>query len=237
MGRQNEMAALVTLGLLVLSFEITHGQKFRQLSGTAGQAVILSCGSSRDGCSWNKDGKALALEERSDQARFSISPCDLTIEPLLPRDEGKYDCNNRQSRHHLRVLVEAGVPYIEEERQSMVLDVQDGRQAELHCVSQGGRPAAEIEWRRDGQPVNELDKIFEEVTRAGEGWRTRSTFTFRPLVATNVTCSASNEAVLEPRVSGVLEVRVRGRPRVEVKVDQDVVREGDSFEVLCKSSV
>merc|ERR1712014_192520 len=147
-----------------------------------------------------------------------------------------YDCNNGQSRHHLRVQVEAGVPYIEEGRQSMVLDVQEGRQAEVHCVSQGGRPAAEIEWRRDGQPVNELDRIFEEVTRAGDGWRTRSTFTFRPLVATNVTCSASNKAVIEPRVSSALEVRVRGRPRVEVKVDQDVVREGDSFEVLCKSS-
>merc|ERR1712115_547756 len=210
MGRQREMAVLVTLGLLVLSFENTQGQKFRQLSGTAGQAVILSCGSSRDGCSWNKDGKALALEQRSDQARFSVSLCDLTIEPLLTGDEGKYSCNNGQSRHHLNVLVEAGVPYIEEGRQSMVHDVQEGRQAELHCVSQGGRPAAEIEWRRDGQPVNELDRIYEEVTRAGDGWRTRST--------------------------SALEVRVRGRPRVEVKVDQDVVREGDSFEVLCKSS-
>merc|ERR1712038_1725964 len=188
MGIQRKMAVLVTLVLLVLSFETTQGRKFRQLSGTAGQAVILSCGSSRDGCSWNKDGKALALEERSDQARFSVSRCDLSIEPLLPGDEGKYECNNGQSRHHLRVLVEAGVPYI------------------------------------------------EEVTRAGDGWRTRSTFTFRPLVATNVTCSASNEAVIEPRVSSALEVRVRGRPRVEVKVDQDVVREGDSFEVLCKSS-
>merc|ERR1712115_472992 len=223
MGRQREMAVLVTLGLLVLSFENTHGQKFRQLSGTAGQAVILSCGSSRDGCSWNKDGKALALEQRSDQARFSVSLCDLTIEPLLTGDEGKYSCNNGQSRHHLNVLVEAGVPYIEEGRQSMVHDVQEGRQAELHCVSQGGRPAAEIEWRRDGQPVTELDRIYEEVTRAGDGWRTRSTFTFRPLVATNFTCSASNKAVLEPRVSSALEVRVRGRPRVEVKVDQDNV--------------
>merc|ERR1712038_193944 len=159
MGIQREMAVLVTLGLLVLSFENTQGQKFRQLSGTAGQAVILSCGSSRDGCSWSKDGTALALEERSDQARFSVSLCNLTIEPLLPGDEGKYECNNGQSRHHLRVLVEAGVPYIEEGRQSMVYDVQEGRQAELHCVSQGGRPAAEIEWRRDGQPVNELDRI------------------------------------------------------------------------------
>merc|ERR1712038_598827 len=167
MGRQREMAVLVTLGLLVLSFETTQGQKFTQLSGTAGQAVILSCGSSRDGCSWNKDGTGLSIEERSDRARFSVASCDLTIEPLLPGDEGKYSCNNGQSRYHLRVQVEAGV----------------------HCVSRGGRPAAEIEWRRDGQPVNELDRIFEEVTRAGDGWRTRSTFTFRPLVATNVTCS------------------------------------------------
>merc|ERR1712107_72349 len=182
MGRQREMAVLVTLGLLVLSFEITQGQKFRQLSGTAGQAVILSCGSSSDGCSWNKDGTRLSIEERSDQARFSITSCDLSIEPLLPGDEGKYECNNGQSRHNLSVLMEAGVPYIEEGRQSMVLDVQEGRQAELHCVSQGGRPAAEIEWRRDGQPVNELDRIFEEVTRPP---------------------TASNEAVIEPRVSGV----------------------------------
>merc|ERR1712173_157727 len=54
--------------------------------------------------------------------------------------------------------------------------------------------------------------------------------------STNVTCSASNDAVREPIVSSALEVRLRGRPRVYVKVDQDVVREGDSFEVLCKSS-
>merc|ERR1712004_502220 len=134
MGRQRKMAVLVTLGLLVLSFEITQGQKFRQLRGTAGQAVILSCGSSRVGCSWNKDGTALALEERSDQARFSVSRCDLSIEPLLPGDEGKYECNNGQSRHHLRVLVEAGVPYIEEGRQSMVHDVQEGLQAELQKI-------------------------------------------------------------------------------------------------------
>merc|ERR1712165_481868 len=88
MGRQREMAVLVTLGLLVLSFETTQGQKFTQLSGTAGQAVILSCGSSRGGCSWNKDGTGLSIEERSDRARFSVASCDLTIEPLLPGDEG-----------------------------------------------------------------------------------------------------------------------------------------------------
>ena len=232
--REKEMPLLARLCWLVLTFEATRGQRFQSLTGTAGQAVSLPCGSD-NGCTWRKDGEKLALDERSDQTRFSIGSCALTIEPLLPGDEGKYECNNGKSRHQLAVLVEVGVPYIEEGRQGTI-EVQEGHQAELHCVSQGGKPAAEIEWKRDGQSVTELDRIFEEVSRMGDGWKTRSTFTFRPEESTNVTCSASNEAVRDPRVSSALEVRVRGRPRVEVKVDQDVVREGDSFEVLCKSS-
>merc|ERR1712107_566582 len=207
MGRQREMAVLVTLGLLVLSFETTLGQKYKPLTGTAGQAVIIQCGSSRDGCSWSKDGTRLSLDERSDQARFRSASCDLTIEPLLPGDEGKYDCNNGPSRHHRECWWRLGCP-----------------------TSRRGGRAWCLTFRR---VVRQSSTVS---ARAGDGWRTRSTFTFRPLVATNVTCSASNKAVIEPRVSSALEVRVRGRPRVEVKVDQEVVREGDSFEVLCKSS-
>merc|ERR1712038_61768 len=229
---EREMPLLATLCWLVLTFEATLGQS---LTGTAGEAVSLSCGSN-SGCTWSKDGVELVLEDRSDQARYSFgSSCSLTIEPLLPGDEGEYECNNEKSRHRLTVLVEVGVPYIEEGRHG-TLEVEDGHQVELRCTSQGGKPAAEIEWKRDGQTVIELDRIFEEVTRMGDGWKTQSTFTFRPQESTNVTCSASNEVMREPRVSSVLEVRVRGRPRVEVRVDQEVIREGDSFEVLCKSS-
>jgi len=232
MGREREMPLLATLCWFVLTFEATLGQS---LTGTAGEAVSLSCGSN-SGCTWSKDGVELVLEDRSDQARYSFgSSCSLTIEPLLPGDEGEYECNSGKSRHRLTVLVEVGVPYIEEGRHG-TLEVEDGHQVELRCTSQGGKPAAEIEWKRDGQTVIELDRIFEEVTRMGDGWKTQSTFTFRPQESTNVTCSASNEVMREPRVSSALEVRVRGRPRVEVRVDQEVIREGDSFEVLCKSS-
>merc|ERR1712088_1140300 len=178
MGREKEMPVLARLCWLVLTLEATLGQKFQSLTGTAGQAVSLPCGSD-NGCTWRKDGEELSLDERSDQARFSIGSCALTIEPLLPGDEGKYECNNGQSRHQLAVLVEVGVPFIEEGRQG-TMEVQEGHQAELHCVSQGGKPAAEIEWKRDGQPVTEADRIFEEVSRMGDGWKTRSTFTFRP---------------------------------------------------------
>merc|ERR1711936_1323364 len=229
---EREMPLLATLCWFVLTFEATLGQS---LTGTAGEAVSLSCGSN-SGCTWSKDGVELVLEDRSDQARYSFgSSCSLTIEPLLPGDEGEYECNSGKSRHRLTVLVEVGVPYIEEGRHG-TLEVEDGPQVELRCTSQGGKPAAEIEWKRDGQAVIELDRIFEEVTRMGDGWKTQSTFTFRPQESTNVTCSASNEVMREPRVSSALEVRVRGRPRVEVRVDQEVIREGDSFEVLCKSS-
>merc|ERR1712061_63477 len=230
--REREMPLLATLCWFVLTFEATLGQS---LTGSAGEAVSLSCGSN-SGCTWSKDEVELVLEDRSDQARYSFgSSCSLTIEPLLPGDEGEYECNNEKSRHRLTVLVEVGVPYIEEGRHG-TLEVEDGHQVELRCTSQGGKPSAEIEWKRDGQAVIELDRIFEEVTRMGDGWKTQSTFTFRPQESTNVTCSASNEVMREPRVSSALEVRVRGRPRVEVRVDQEVIREGDSFEVLCKSS-
>merc|ERR1712061_224051 len=233
--REREMPLLATLCWFVLTFEATLGQS---LTGSAGEAVSLSCGSN-SGCTWSKDEVELVLEDRSDQARYSFgSSCSLTIEPLLPGDEGEYECNNEKSRHRLTVLVEVGVPYIEEGRHG-TLEVQDGHQVELRCTSQGGKPAAEIEWKRDGQSVIELEaeaEVEAEVTKMGDGWKTQSTFTFRPQESTNVTCSASNDVMREPRVSSALEVRVRGRPRVEVRVDQEVIREGDSFEVLCKSS-
>lgn len=67
-------------------------------------------------------------------------------------------------------------------------------------------------------------------------WRTISTFTFLPSEVTTITCAAKSSAFPTEKISQPLEVKVRFRPKVEVMVNQDVVREGDSFEVLCKSS-
>jgi len=101
----------------------------------------------------------------------------------------------------------------------------------------GGRPAAELEWRKDGKRVIDLQKVTEHVTRISDTgtWRTISTFTFLPDEVTTITCHASSAAFPTVKTSQPLEVKVRFRPKVEVMVNQDVVREGDSFEVLCKS--
>jgi len=86
--------------------------------------------------------------------------------------------------------------------------------------------------------VEELDRVAEEVRRLEDGsggWRTSSIFTFRAKESGSISCEAVNEAAAKPRVSSPLEIRVRVKPQVELHVD-GVVREGDSFEVLCKSS-
>ena len=101
--REKEMPLLARLCWLMLTFEATRGERFQSLTGTAGQAVSLPCGSD-NGCTWRKDGEDLSLDERSDQTRFSIGSCALTIEPLLPGDGGKYECNHGKSRHQLTVL-------------------------------------------------------------------------------------------------------------------------------------
>jgi len=80
--------------------------------------------------------------------------------------------------------------------------------------------------------------VTDHVTRISDTgtWRTISTFTFLPDEVTTITCQASSSAFPTVKTSQPLEVKVRFRPKVEVMVNQDVVREGDSFEVLCKSS-
>jgi len=75
------------------------------------------------------------------------------------------------------------------------------------------------------------------VTRVGESntWRTLSTLTLTPDSDTNVTCEASSSEVPAVKVSPALEIRLRFKPQVEIEVSRDVVKEGESFEVLCRS--
>ena len=245
-----DMLVVTTLGLMITaaSAKTFFIKEPQSVTARAGEDVTLGCqvGGRREGgrgdqedsgCVWERDGREVTFP----RARDSLAGCSLTLEPALHGDQGLYTCRTGTSSSSpalLTVTVEPGVPHIAETREGGEVEVSHGHTVSLHCESRGGRPAAELRWRRDGQLVEELDRVAEEVRRLEDGsggWRTSSIFTFRAKDSGSISCEAVNEAAAKPRVSSPLEIRVRVKPQVELQVD-GVVREGDSFEVLCKSS-
>ena len=99
-------------------------------------------------CGWFKDGIRL-----HHSGRYSISDnCDLRISPVMPLDEGSYQCQVGggggqailSSSGELRVDTEPGTPHILDTEAGVILDKGDILQ--LVCQSSGARPAASIDW-------------------------------------------------------------------------------------------
>jgi len=206
------------------------------LTVTAAEPARLECRvSDPSSCHWTVEGRPL----EASPPRVALTSCSLAFSHTLPSDGGEYVClagPQPSPPATLRVVAPPGVPHITQGRHGEVLEVARGVALQLDCQSLGGQPPAELEWRMEGVGVNR-HQVTEHVKRIGESqtWRTISTFTFHPQEVTRVTCEATSAQFPSPKVSQPLEVRVRFRPRVEVMVNQDVVREGDSFEVSCKS--
>jgi len=203
---------------------------------TAAEPARLECRvSDPSSCHWRVEGRPLEVAP----PRVALHSCSLTFTHTLPSDSGEYVCltgSQPSPPARLRVVAPPGVPHITQGRHGEVLEVARGVALQLDCQSLGGRPPAELEWRMDGLGVTQ-QQVTQHVKRIGDSqtWRTISTFTFHPQEVTRVTCEATSDQFPQPKESQPLEVRVRFRPRVEVMVNQDVVREGDSFEVSCKS--
>ena len=99
-------------------------------------------------CHWFKDDIKLLHS-----GRYSISDnCDLRISPVMPLDEGSYQCQvgggggqvMLSSSGELRVDTEPGTPHILDSEAGVILDHGDILQ--LVCQSSGARPAASIDW-------------------------------------------------------------------------------------------
>jgi hypothetical protein len=168
--------------------------------------------------------------------------CDLSIDPVLPVDEGLYQC--LVSGGHglppiaaapvtLTVNSEPGQPFILQAREEEVLEVQEGEEVELQCESQGGRPPAEIMWW-DGEGRRIVSDVTEHVKRMEDRktFKTVSTLRFKPSTGQQIKCSAHNDAFHTGKVSDLLEIRIKGKPRVELKTLED----GDSVKIFCNNN-
>ena len=216
---------------------------------TAGQHVRLSCSISNlvGTCQWTRDGFALGTDRnlavfpRYLMAGERDDVCDLIIDPVLPIDEGEYQCqvSGRDGMGPisspsvtLSVNSEPGNTHIVQAREEDVMEVKKGEEVELQCESQGGRPPAEIQWW-DGEGGRIVSDVTEHVKRMEDRktFKTVSTLKFRPSAEQKIKCSAHNDAFSTGKVSNPLEIRFKGHPKVEVKELDD----GDSLKIFCNN--
>merc|ERR1711915_586836 len=100
--------------------------------------------------------------------------CDLVIEPVLPLDEGCYQCHVSGSvevapistnRGEIQVNSPPNKPRIVNENDHKLVNRDLGDEVELKCELEGGRPAAEIQWwdTKTGKKI--VANVTEHVTR------------------------------------------------------------------------
>jgi len=211
---------------------------------TAGQHARLSCmvGNMVGECHWTRNGLLLDGVQRYQVAGDRHGVCDLNIDPVLPMDEGQYQC--QVSGGHgvppiasapvtLTVNSEPGQPYIMQAMEEEMMEVQEGEEVELQCESQGGRPPAEIQWW-DGEGRRIVSDVTEHVKRMEDTnmFKTVSTLRFRPSTGQRVKCSAHNDAFRTGKVSDYIEIIIKGKPKVETKSLED----GDSVKIFCNNN-
>ena len=105
-------------------------------------------------CQWTRNGFALGTDPSLPEfPRYRLEGCDLVIQPVVPLDEGQYQCQVggggggvRSEEATLSVNCQPGQPYIVEAQEGDTLLLDQGEEVELHCQSQGGKPPAEIQW-------------------------------------------------------------------------------------------
>ena len=210
---------------------------------TAGHRAMLSCsvGNIFGTCQWTKDGLSVDGVSRYQLSSGRNGLCDLTIEPVLPIDEGVYQC--QVSGGHgvapissapvsLIVNREPGQPCIVQAMENGVMEMKEGEEVELQCESQGGRPPAEIQWW-DGEGRRIVSDVTEHVRRMEDkkAFKTISTLKLVPQHHISVRCTVSNEAFQEDKSSQILEVRFKG----QIALENMYLSEGESFIIDCNS--
>jgi hypothetical protein len=193
-------------------------------------------------CQWTKDGLSVDGVSRYQLQADRTGLCDITIDPVLPLDEGVYQC--QVSGGHgvapissapvsLSVNSEPGQPYIVQAMEDGVMEVKEGEEVELQCESQGGRPPAEIQWW-DGDGKRIVSDVTEHVKRMEDRktFKTVSVLKLMPSEVLNIKCSAHNDAFPNEKMSLPLLIEFRGHPKLEVKELED----GDSVKIVCATS-
>jgi len=168
--------------------------------------------------------------------RFSQRSCDLVISPVLEGDEAEYQCQlggaqpRKSAPVTLKVNIEPGLPHIQEGDR---ISLERGDTAQLTCQSSGGRPAPELEWWNEETGERIRSEVTQHVERSGRTFRTTSTLRTPLHKYSRLYCTAHSEAFPALKKSSVVEVNIRGEPRLE-KVQ---LRTGESVKIFCHNNI
>merc|ERR1719422_1676334 len=204
-------------------------------------------------CQWTKDGVGLGQDPRISLDTANPGDCRLKIFPVLPEDQGLYQCQVGpggglpamvSEPAEVRVDIPPGQPVIKlakyNDAQEIVensdeIEIVEGEEVVLECESTGARPAARVEWRDNtGEVITEnLIEVVKENEKS-KTFKTISILKLKPTQRFSLTCSAFSESFTEPRISRKLGIEVRHSPRVSLNISDKRISEGSTLVVKCE---
>ncbi|KAK5889446.1 hypothetical protein CesoFtcFv8_015450 [Champsocephalus esox] len=227
---------------------IHFSQEPADQSVVLGERVVLSCVVFNYSgiVQWTKDGLALGVGEglrawpRYRVLRaLDIGQYNLEISHSELSDDSLYECQAteaalRSRRAKLNVLIPPGDPVVEGTPELLLMA---GNPFNLSCVTRGAKPAAHIQWTKDGAAVEGAVQSTE-VLPDRKRVTTRSYLPIIPVdtdSGRNFTCVASNPAVPMGKRATVT-LNVHHPPMVTLSIEPRSVMEGERVTFTCAAT-
>ncbi|KAM9791478.1 kin of IRRE-like protein 1b isoform 3-T3 [Syngnathus typhle] len=226
---------------------VRFSQEPADQSVVLGERVVLSCVVFNYSgiVQWTKDGLALGVAEGlrawpryrvlraldTGQYNLEISRAELS-------DDSLYECQAteaalRSRRAKLNVLIPPEDPVVEGTPELLLMA---GTPHNLTCVTRGAKPAAHIQWLKNGLPVDGAHQSTE-VLPDRKRVTTRSYLPIVPLDTdshSNFTCVASNPAVPTGKRVNIM-LNVHHPPTVTLSIEPRSVLEGERVTFTCQA--
>uniref|UniRef100_A0A8C4E2P7 Kin of IRRE-like protein 1 n=1 Tax=Dicentrarchus labrax TaxID=13489 RepID=A0A8C4E2P7_DICLA len=224
---------------------IRFSQEPADQSVVLGERVVLSCVVFNYSgiVQWTKDGLALGIGEglrawpRYRVLRaLDIGQYNLEISNAELSDDSLYECQAteaalRSRRAKLNVLIPPEDPVVDGSPELLLMA---GTPYNLTCVTRGAKPAAHIQWTKDGVSVEGAYQSTE-VLPDRKRVTTRSYLPITPAdtdSGSNFTCVASNPAVPMGKRATVA-LNVHHPPMVTLSIEPRSVLEGERVTFTC----
>jgi len=244
---------VILTAVLKVVLSVPTGQYFttepEDAIATSGHHLRLKCeiANRKGACQWTKDGFGLGVDpDLPGFPRFNMEDCNLDIYPVLPEDEGSYQCQVgaipgvpavTSDVAKVTVVAPPGVPYIRQAQEADIFEVMEGEEIVLDCETNGAKPPAEVIWKDERGKVI-MSNLIETVTKdkKTKTFKTVSTLRFKAKEKISLTCSAFNEAFTEPRESRKLEIQPKYKPKLRLEFPESAVKEGTTLALKCSAN-